>query len=91
MHKCHRGIPKSNSCVGMGRFPIFRCIVLSDQIDFSDETKLSASQEEEAGWKKEREKSHADASTSSGGSAGPPEYHFICQVRHCTPGWCCAA
>ena len=81
----------SKSCVGMGRSLICRCIVLSDRIDFSDETKLSASQEEEAGWKKEREKSHADASTSGGGSAGAPEYHFICQVRRCTPGCCCAA
>jgi len=55
-------------------------VVLSDQVDFWGETKLSASQEEEAAWKKQRQESHAAASTSTESTAGAPEYPFICQA-----------
>ena len=53
-----------------------RFVVLNGQVDFAGETKLGASEEEEAAWKQQRHQSHAAA----------PEYPFICQVHRALPG-----
>lgn len=68
-----------------------RYVVWNDSLAFSEETKLSASQEEETAWTQERQQQHQ---SGSGRTASSPEgvlsdkapsYPFICEVT-CRPG-----
>lgn len=52
-----------------------RYVSWNSHISFVDETKLSATREEEQKWVAERQASGSNASTSS-----PPDYTFICEV-----------
>lgn len=52
-----------------------RYVSWNNHVSFSEETKLSATREEEQKWVADRQASSGDASTSS-----PPDYPFICEV-----------
>lgn len=52
-----------------------RYVTWNNRVNFAEETKLSATKEEERAWVAERRASGGDASTSS-----PPDYPFICEV-----------
>lgn len=52
---------------------LHRYVTWNNRIDFSEETKLSSTQEEERAWLAERR-------ASSGDTSSAPDYPFICEV-----------